>query len=173
MADISPINRADQARVVEATADYIERAASHFGRRFATVPVLFDLKGRNAGMYRVRGRQRWIRYNPWLFAKYFDDNLANTVPHEVAHYICDLVYGLGHTRPHGREWQALMHLFGVEPRRTCSYDLEGIPQRRQQRHTYRCGCREHQVSTVRHRRIQQGRAQYLCRSCKQPLVSIR
>jgi SprT protein len=66
-----------------------------------------------------------------------------------------------------------MHLFGVEPRRTCSYDLEGIPQRRQQRHTYRCGCREHQVSTVRHRRIQQGRAQYLCRSCKQPLVSIR
>jgi len=173
MPEIIPIDSADQARVIAATHDFIARAGTHFGRRFEAIPVLFDLRGRNAGMYRIRGRQRCIRYNPWLFAKYFDDNLTDTVPHEVAHYICDQLYGLRNIRPHGREWQAMMRLFGVEPRRTCSYDLEGIPQRRQQRHPYRCACREHQVSTVRHKRIQAGRAQYLCRSCKQPLISIR
>lgn len=172
MASILPIDEAQRERVIAATREHIRRAAEHFGRRFADIPVLFDLKGRNAGMYRVRGRQRCIRYNPWLFAKFFDDNLATTVPHEVAHYISDQLYGLRNIRPHGKEWQALMQLFGVEPRRTCDYDLEGIPQRRQRRHAYRCACREHQLTTVRHRRIQLGRAQYLCRSCKQPLKSI-
>jgi len=173
MPEIIPIDAEAEARVIATTRDFLERAAAHFGRRFDEIPVLFDLKGRNAGMYRIRGHQRCIRYNPWLFAKYFDDNLAETVPHEVAHYVCDRLYGLRNIRPHGREWQAVMRLFGVEPRRTCSYDLEGIPQRQQRRHRYRCACREHQVTTVRHKRIQQGRAQYLCKSCKQPLISIR
>ena len=172
MPDILPIDSVAKTRVIDATADYIERAAVHFGRRFGAIPVHFDLQGRNAGMYRVRGRQRCIRYNPFLFAKYFDDNLDNTVPHEVAHYISDLLYGLRNIRPHGVEWKGLMQLFGAEPRRTCSYDLDGIPLRQQRRFDYRCACRIHQGSTVRHKRIQAGRAQYLCRSCKQPLISI-
>ncbi len=66
------------------------------------VPVRFELQGRAAGMYRVHKGERVIRYNPYIFSKYFDDSLANTVPHEVAHYITDVLLRAGEcaaTRP--------------------------------------------------------------------------
>jgi len=167
---IDPINLQQQQRVIAETEHYIEQAAQLCDRRLAMIPVAFNLRGRAAGMYRVRGQQREIRYNPFLFAKYFDDNLANTVPHEVAHYVIDCLYGLRQVRPHGREWQTIMHGFGVKPERTCRYDLEGVPQRRQQRFRYQCGCATHQLTTQRHNKIQRGLARYLCRQCQQPLA---
>ncbi|MBD3670694.1 MAG: SprT-like domain-containing protein [Gammaproteobacteria bacterium] len=173
MSTISPIDNVAKQEVTALTQHYIELAADHFKRDIPAIEVLFDLKGQAAGMYRVRRNQRCIRYNPWLFAKYYQDNLANTVPHEVAHYICDRLYGLRRIKPHGNEWRDVMMMFGAEPQRTCHYELDGIPRRRQQRHPYRCACREHELSAVRHRRHQSGRAQYLCRYCKQPLISVR
>jgi len=172
MTEILPIDSEAMHRVTEATRHYIGLAAQAYGRRLEPIPVLFDLKGRNAGMYRVRGKLRCIRYNPWLFAKYFDDNLANTVPHEVAHYVCDMIFGLGRIRPHGPEWRAVMQLFGVEARRTCSYDLAGIPQRRQRRFRYRCDCREYQLTSRRHNRIVKQECQYLCKACGQTLTRV-
>jgi SprT protein len=165
----SPLTAAQRQRVIKATCSCIVRAAALFDRKLAGIPVRFDLRGRAAGMYRVRGGQRVIRYNPDIFARYFSDNLANTVPHEVAHYVTDVLYGLRRVRPHGPEWRAVMLAFGVEPVATCSYDLDGIPVRRQRRFRYRCACMTHSVSTVRHNRIQGGLARYHCRRCRTPL----
>jgi SprT protein len=162
---IIPIGTSDEERIREATVAYIEQARSLFERPFAPVAVSFDLTGRTAGMYKVDGRRRIIRYNPYIFAKYFHDSLASTVPHEVAHYVTDIMFGLRNIRPHGAEWQAVMRAFGVEPRRAASYDLEGIPVRRQRRHRYRCDCAEHQLSTRRHNLIERSGARYLCRRC--------
>jgi SprT protein len=120
-------------------------------------------------MYRVHRGERRIRYNPYIFAKYFEDNLANTVPHEVAHYITDLRYGLGNVRPHGREWQSIMHALGAEPVVTCRYDLSGIPVRRQIRYQYRCDCTTHRISTARHRRASSGQVRYFCKHCRTPI----
>ncbi|HHO60023.1 MAG TPA: metallopeptidase (SprT family), partial [Thiotrichales bacterium] len=101
---VDPINPQQQAIVVEKTRRYIQQAGEIYGKKFQPIDVRFDLCGRNAGMYRVQGRQRWIRYNPYIFSRYFDDNLNTTVPHEVAHYITDCLYGLRKIRPHGIEW---------------------------------------------------------------------
>jgi len=155
--------------VVEATRRSIAQAAVLFGCELAEIPVSFELRGRAAGMYRVRGRQREIRYNPHIFARYFSDNLANTVPHEVAHYVTDVLHGLRRVRPHGPEWRAVMRALGAEPVATCRYDLAGLPVRRQQRFSYRCACTTHSLSTVRHKRIQGGRVRYHCRRCQTPL----
>jgi predicted SprT family Zn-dependent metalloprotease len=92
MDKITPINAELQQQVVERTLYYIKRAEMICGRRFAVIPVLFDLRGLCAGMYRVKNGQRQIRYNPRLFAKYFEDNLNVTVPHEVAHYVIDCLF---------------------------------------------------------------------------------
>jgi SprT protein len=165
IALIEPIHAGQRQQVIALTTDYIHRAGEIFARSFAPIAVTFDLKGRAAGMYRVDRRQRCIRYNPYLFAKYFDDNLAVTVPHEVAHYITDCVYGMRRIRPHGAEWQALMHAFGADAKRTCNYDLEGVPVRRQRRHAYQCGCRTHQLTTRRHNQILRGRVRYYCKAC--------
>jgi len=162
MEIIQPIGISEQKRVVEATAEYVERAQQLFGADFSQVTVRFDLKGRAAGMYRVQKGERVIRYNPYLFAKYFDDNLAVTVPHEVAHYITDMVYGLRRIRPHGKEWRQLMADFGA--------DAEGIPQRVYQRFPYQCDCTGHELTARRHNQIQEGKKLYFCRQCGSPLV---
>jgi SprT protein len=170
---IRPIDSAARDRVVTVTRGWIERAAALYDRRFPMLPVQFDLIGRTAGMYRVDRRGRVIRYNPFLFAKYFSDNLATTVPHEVAHYVVDLLHGVRRVRPHGHEWQAVMDDFRVDPRRRAAFELDGVPQRRQRRFAYRCRCRDHSLSTRAHNRLHKARIEYLCKLCGEPLRPAR
>ena len=168
---IEPINCQYQQQVRTATGDFIRRASRIYSHHLPMIPILFDLKGRAAGMYRVHGSSRVIRYNPYLFAKYFDDNITTTVPHEVAHYVVDILYGALRVKPHGAEWQQVMLSLGAEPSVTGNYDLSGIPVRRQQRHSYQCACTMHNISTARHNKIRRGKARYYCRSCKSQLTS--
>lgn len=163
------IDATQRAAVIEATHAWIGRAGALYGRRFEPIPVLFDLSGRAAGMYRVQRGTRVIRYNPYLFAKYPHDSLTVTVPHEVAHYITERLYGLRRVRPHGPEWRAVMRDFGVDPAATADHDLDGIPGRRQRRHPYRCACLVHPLTTRRHNLILRG-ARYRCRRCGDELV---
>ncbi|MGD8581085.1 MAG: SprT-like domain-containing protein, partial [Gammaproteobacteria bacterium] len=97
--------------------------------------------------------------------------IVSTVPHEVAHYVVDVLYGVMNVRPHGAEWQKVMFSLGAEPSVTGNYDLSGIPVRRQRRHTYQCACTIHQISAVRHNKIRLGKARYFCRYCMAPILS--
>lgn len=167
---IQPITETQRRVVVRATHACLLRAEAIFQRMFGVIPVRFDLTGRAAGMYRVERGSRLIRYNPYIFAKYFDEGLAQTVPHEVAHYVTDLLHGLRNVRPHGPEWRAVAEALGAEPRATARYDLTGIPQRRQRSFDYRCACAEHQLGVRRHNKVRRGRGAYFCRRCQGPLV---
>jgi len=162
---IQPINKTQQQLVCSATSHLLQTASKLYKTDFSTIPVNFDLKGRAAGMYRTYNSQRSIRYNPYLFAKYFDDNLTTTVPHEVAHYVTDVLFGLKNIKPHGNEWRDVMQDFGVKPEVTGKYDLTGVPVRRQKRFDYQCDCTKHKLSSVRHNKIQRGKARYYCRHC--------
>jgi SprT protein len=166
---IEPIGVDQQAEVLERNAQIIGEAEQVFGRKFDQIPVLFDLRGTTAGMYKVHGKRRWIRYNTWIFAKYYELNLRDTVPHEVAHYIIDEVYGR-RAKPHGLEWRALMARLEADPGVTFKLDLSDIPQRQQRTHPYTCLCGSHQVSTTRHNRVLLGRGIYHCRNCDGELV---
>lgn len=170
---IEPIGERRQEEVRALTARYLHQAAQRYGLELGEIPVLFDLKGRASGMYVVERGVRRIRYNPWIFSKYYADSLATTVPHEVAHCITDIRYGLANIKPHGAEWRAVMDDLGVEARATSRVDLSGIPQRRQRRFTYLCGCRSHQLSTIRHNKIVRGRVTYRCVECGQVLCMWR
>lgn len=162
---IQPINETQQQQVCAVTNQFLQKACKLYHVDFTIIPVSFDLKGRAAGMYRVQRKQRNIRYNPYLFAKYFDDNLATTVPHEVAHYVTDVLFGLHDIKPHGTEWRNVMHDFGAKPQVTARYDFTGIPVRQYKRFEYQCGCSSHLLSTVRHNKITRGKARYHCRTC--------
>ena len=167
---VQPIGDVEQRQVAQMTETYLRQAEIIFDRRFDRVPVLFDLKGRTAGMFKIIGKHRLIRYNPWIFGKYFEENLRDTVAHEVAHYIVHEVYPRRATKPHGYQWKSLMAQFGADPGVTFALDLAGVPQRRQNNHRYQCGCRVHEVSSTRHNRAQRGAARYLCRFCNDGLV---
>ena len=169
---ITPLDESRRVQVVGRTHDYINRAERLFGISLSSIPVSFDLQGRTAGMFRIRNHAAEIRYNPWLFSRYYRENLAQTVPHEVAHYVVHCIAGRHRTRPHGREWQNVMTAFGVEPRIHCEFNMDGIPQRRLRRYEYICGCQTHQLTSIRHNRVVAGRTTYHCRQCRQPLRAI-
>jgi SprT protein len=167
---VEPIDLAQRAQVLARTEHFIALAGDILEYSFSPVPVEFDLRGTTAGMFKTYGKKHWIRYNPWIFAKYYAENLRDTVPHEVAHYIIYHLYGNRRVKPHGPEWQALMMEFGADPGVTFNLDLSGIPQRRQRSHAYRCACQDHEVSSTRHNRVQRGKASYQCRNCHGDLV---
>lgn len=169
---IEPIDARQQQLVRARTAEYIDLATRIYQSAFPAIPVLFDLKGRTAGMYRVQNSNRLIRYNPYIFARHFNDNLLTTVPHEVAHYVVDMLYDARKVKPHGNEWRHVMLSLGAKPRATGSYDLTGIPVRRQKRYAYRCTCMTHHISSVRHNRILRGEARYYCRNCQASLTPV-
>ncbi len=167
---IEPITKHQQKQVIECTREFINQAESLFRRTIDPIEIAFDIRGKTAGMYRVAYGKRLIRYNPFIFAKFFEDNLANTVPHEVAHYISDVLFGLQNIRPHGAEWKNIMTGFGAEPIRTCNYNMDGIAVRQFRLFPYKCDCSDHQLTSRRHNQIQLRRKTYFCRKCRQSLV---
>lgn len=173
---IEPVNREQQQAIIAAGHGFIQLAREIYRREFPLPAIHFDLKGKTAGMYQVRqsGKQmlRRIRINPWIAAQNFDEALSSTVPHEVAHFIVDCLYGMKKVRPHGAEWQAVMGDFGVVPEVRGSYSLEGIPVRNYRRYTYACRCQSHRLTSVRHKRVMQKKARYLCRFCGDTLQFI-
>lgn len=173
---IQPISANQQQQVIEQSHAYIMQAVELFDIKSKPVDIVFNLKGRAAGMYRIKSKRslfsqqkREIRYNPYIFSKYFDDNFNTTIPHEVAHYISDLIYGLKNIKPHGKEWKSVMQAFNADASVTASYDLAGIPLKKQSLFTYQCRCREHQLTSTRHNRIIRRKIQYYCNSCKHSL----
>jgi len=168
-----PISPSLQEQVIKETNHFIKSAEDYFSRSFPIIPVLFDLSGKSAGMYRVKAGQRVIRYNPYVFSKYFDDNFSETIPHEVAHYITDVLFGLKRIRPHGNEWKSVMQVFGVAANRTANYDLSGLPVRNYKKFIYHCGCQNYELTSRRHNKILRGSGQYLCRDCGGKLLFVK
>jgi SprT protein len=177
---VTPINVERQLQVHHEVQRYLAIGASLYQCAIPSIPVLFDLKGKTAGMYRVKISikhrkgffskadvvpDRVIRFNPWLFAKYPEDSWENTIPHEVAHYITDCLYGIKTIRPHGKEWGDVMGCLGAEPIVRANYDLSGIPTRRMAQYAYRCACREVNLTAYRHKKVQNGLQRYRCRDC--------
>lgn len=183
---ISPISSHEQQRVCHEVERYLRLAEQVYSRAFESIDVRFDIKGKTAGMYKVRMAtkksfmgvrvsndvQRVIRFNPWLFAKYPEDSWQNTIPHEVAHYLADCLYGLRNIRPHGKEWQQVMQDLGAEPIVRASYDLSGIPVRKMRRYLYQCACREVSLTHHRHKKIVNGEQSYRCRDCYTEIVPV-
>lgn len=170
MSQVSPIQLPQREQVIAATLACIDQASINLDYTFESIPIVFDLKGRAAGMYKVSKARRVIRYNPYLFAKYFSENLSVTVPHEVAHYVVDVLYGIRNTQAHGKEWRSVMAMFNADASVTCCFDLEGIPTRHYQQFKYSCSCRTHRLTRIRHNRVLKG-VRYHCRSCKQKLIA--
>ena len=170
---IQPLTAEQQQQVREHTQRYIKQAVEHFDIKEKSVEIKFNIKGRTSGMYRVSQQltryKREIRYNPYIFSKFFEDNFKTTVPHEVAHFVTDIMFGLKNIKPHGKEWKAVMQVFGADAAVTSNYDLTGIPVKKLSLFTYQCSCREHELSSIRHNKIKLRRYTYYCNTCKQSL----
>jgi SprT protein len=169
MLNSLPLESDQQEQIIALTQSYLHQASKELGYSFEPIPVVFDLKGKAAGMYKVKNKYRVIRYNPYICARYFSENIKTTIPHEVAHYIVDVLYGMRMTKPHGKEWKNIMNMFNADASVTCEFNLDGLPARYYQRFIYACSCRTHELTRIRHNRILKGII-YHCRHCKQALT---
>jgi len=171
-SDTGAKDRAELRRQVERhTIELLALASKHF-RVKLTLPVIrFDLRGKSAGQVRTSaGSDCVIRYNPRLLERHPQEFLAQTVPHEAAHLLAFSLFG-PRIAPHGREWRAMMAFFGVPPERCHQFSVEGLQARRLRRYAYRCACRTHQITSIRHNRIRSGQT-YLCRQCGRALEPV-
>lgn len=170
MSTIKPITSDQQQKVIERVSELLQQCGQHFNKSFKPVEIRFDLRGRTSGMYVVKNHQQYLRFNPFIFSKFFEDSLENTVPHEAAHYVAHVLFGIKNIRPHGKEWKSIMRMLGAEPRVTGDYDLSGISVKKQRRFDYDCDCMSHQLTTIRHNKVLQQKAYYICRKCGKTLL---
>ncbi|MGD8266124.1 MAG: SprT-like domain-containing protein [Chromatiales bacterium] len=145
----------------------IEKANRALGCNLSQPDIRFDLRGRAAGQFCLRQECLQLRFNSALFARYFEENLAQTVPHEVAHYLVYALYmraGRKRVKPHGPEWQSMMRLLDAAPVTRHNFSLDGLPVRREQRFAWRCDCRSHSIAKRTHLRMLRGE-QRICITC--------
>lgn len=128
--------------------------------------ILFDLKGKAAGQWRLRKGVEQLRFNPEAFVRDWSAHFPDTVAHEVAHSLVYRSFGWRRVRPHGAQWRAWMETFGCQPQVTHNTPLQG---RSMKTYAYRCTCQTHALSARRHYLIQRRRYRYECRECGQRL----
>lgn len=146
------------------------KAEQIFVRPFEPPAVSIKLKGACAGQANITAWK--LTFNPELFLRDKAYYFNQCVPHELAHLLAYRIYG--RVLPHGQEWKSIMLKFGVQPKRTHPLDTIGIANRRDKPYTYKCACREHQVTEVLHQRIQYGwkgrPKNYKCSYCHEKVV---
>ena len=137
--------------------------------------VDYLLKGSDAG--RADSYNNSITLNGVLFKENFDEYMSDTIPHEVAHIVCDKRHGLirttqGGISSHGKEWKAIMVAFGCEPSRCHTLDTTRV-KRKMRKFSYFCpdclACMP--MSAVCHNRATKGR-EYIHKGCKSVLQFI-
>ena len=144
--------------------------------------VSLDLTGRTAGMHCYRSNAPFpheIRINRVLLNENVEEMLTQTVPHEVAHMIVTHLFGAERdffTRrrkvaPHGKEWKMVMGVLGKEATRCHTMDTTNARTRNLRKFSYKCACNTpHNLTSIRHQRIQAGRYTLSCRNCGSQLV---
>lgn len=159
----------EQTAATDRTRQLLASAEQAFNLSPSNPEILFDLKGKSAGLLVVhRNGHMKIRYNATLLARYGEEFLEQTVPHEVAHLIARRLYGQS-IKPHCREWQSIMSYFNVPANRCHSFDTSNSDTRTMRYYDYHCQCKSHRISAIRHNRIVSG-VTYLCRVCGSSLI---
>ena len=142
----------------------IRIAEQRFGITMPKVDVRFDLKGRAAGIAGWRGTNFYLRFNVQHMAlggQTWDHLLNDTVPHEVAHTVCQAFPQYG--RNHDQGWKRVCVALGGNGRRTYSEDdaPEAVAAARPYVYITTQG-HEVRVTKVMHAKIQKG-ANYTAR----------
>ncbi len=133
-------------------------------------PILaFNQKGRTAGSAYL---EYWeIRLNPILLAENREQFIHEVIPHEYAHLLTFALFG--RVQPHGKEWQMMMtEIMDLPAKRTHQFSTTSSQTRQYQRFEYQCSCQKHLLTSIRHNRLQAGKAEYRCRKCGEVLMQV-
>lgn len=153
-------------------AECISKVQPHTNRVIPPPEIYFCQIGRAAGKCSVRYGKCFIiiNYDMLTPKDRYDEQLNNTLPHELGHYFHWVIYF--HMGDHGPMWKQIMRWMGANAERCHNMDLTGVKVRHVDRtlFAYTCGCGfNHQLTPIRHRRHQAGRIRH-CLRCHQTLI---
>lgn len=153
-------------------AECIKAAEAKFGIKMPYVQVRFDLRGKAAGMAgwisRMSGDQFYLRFNRnhiALGGQTYEHLLMDTVPHEVAHTVCQAFPKFG--RNHDAGWRRVCIALGGNGKTRYSEDdaPEAIAAMRPYVYITTNG-NEVRVTKVIHGKIQNQHASYVMKGGK-------
>lgn len=170
LCNIKRMNKDLIVAVENKVLETYEKAQRIFGRIFELPRIDFDLKGRVGG--RAWRHNNSIEINAILLQENKSHFLAQTVPHECAHLICDSIYPSA-KQGHGPEWKGIMIRLGLPPVRCHSYDLSSTGIRRVKTIPYHCiKCGEKMnLSLTMHNRLIKFPSRYFHVKCHGLLVT--
>lgn len=165
-----------KTRITAKLNEGIAKAAARYNVTIPFPTVVYKKRGTTAGTANYR---TWtINLNPVLLVENTDKFIERTVPHELAHLICDLVYPHAH-RPgrgvkrdvHGQYWKDIMRTLGVpsnEITRCHSYDVTNA-KKKTSSYQYKCeGCGHvFTLGPKRHAKLQSNSRAYRHTACGQ------
>ncbi|MCX8575030.1 MULTISPECIES: SprT family zinc-dependent metalloprotease [unclassified Gilliamella] len=159
-----PINLHNQ--VIACLRKYLAQANQLLNMQFTEPKIIYKPKGSVAGSAFL---MRWeIQLNSTMLADNGQVFIEEVVPHELAHLI--VFKKFGNVKPHGKEWQYVMsNILGKMPKTTHNFDVK------RDFFLYYCEYQEHQLTKIRHNKVQHNNINYLCRKCgtqlKQKMLS--
>jgi SprT protein len=163
-----------KSEVYEAVEKYVAMGNEALGIEMPVPHVRFDKRGTTAGTAHLEAHE--VNYNAQILLDNWDEFMARTVPHEVAHLLKHTKYGSvrgngGINSHHGLYWKQIMRMLGADPSRCHSMDTTNSARTTspKRQHLYKCeGCEsELVISSVRHNRMLRGTRSYShCRGHK-------
>lgn len=129
------------------------------------LPVHFNLKGSCAGSYvrQLSTLEEHLRLNEELMFRFPSQVLDQTLPHEIAHYVCYHVYG-DKVPPHGREWRSIMIEFGCRP--DTYHRMPVVKAAHNRGWVYECRCGPRHLPPRQQELVYSSKGMR-CRKCKQ------
>jgi len=123
---------------------------------------------------------RTINLNLDLLNEYKELYISETVVHEFCHALVHNKFpnhrnGYRKVMPHGKEFKAFSSWFGLEGKATTSSykDSKTIkPKRKRVTFKYSCGCKTHELSSIRHNRVLNKGVKYYCTQCNNSLKAV-
>ena len=125
----------------------------------------FDFEACKRTLGRCHYNLKKITLSKWYVELNGEDDVEDTILHEIAHALSFLRYG-SKGKGHGRLWKNICKEIGARPERL----HKGILEYPNNHHKYvdTCGC---DITYKRHR-IRKG-SQYRCPKCKEPLFNYK
>jgi SprT protein len=161
------MNQQLHALVENRITNLLEVAKSKFGIIMDKPTIVYNLKGTKAGTASI---QNVIRLNPVLLEQNVDEFIQRTVAHELAHILSYKLYG---TLAHDKYWKRVMVSFGVEPSRCHSYDVSNVQRAKHiKTFIYKCKCKEHIITSIRHNKIVKNGTKYSCCHCHTVIMPV-
>jgi SprT protein len=109
---------------------------------------------------------KWLAFNLDV-AEEFPEQYSNTVIHEVSH-IGQFKLFPNAKQAHGPEFRRICRILGGNGETKGQYNVQPAPERNLIE--YKCKCRSHFITKIRHGKIVRGNATYSCKYCMSRIV---